>query len=265
MSTPGLEPLLVVAGEDVEPIIRSARARVAALTLQVRAVHHEIEVMDGVGLPDDAEVRRHLLGASLDERTAERRRELERELELERFEAEQRIRAASEQAATADEPRPAVLDIREVPQPDAEAEERPWSTDRCATTMSDAVLAALASAPLSPELDTTPIAPEPERAPEPEPASESVAVSYPGTAPATTESLAELLQAAIAAGIAQAVAAATASPISAVAPSTVRVAVASQAGPAGGRRPVRRLLHVDVVLPLVAAVLVLVVLLAWAG
>lgn len=76
------EPVLVARGTDVERLMRTARAEIAQLSLQIRSVDHEADELEADLASDDTSAR-DLLRVSLDELVESRRLELEQVLEQE--------------------------------------------------------------------------------------------------------------------------------------------------------------------------------------
>lgn len=100
MTVPQPEQVLVAGGDDVEPLLRTTRAEIARLSLQARALEHEAEQLEAALATDDVR-EAELLRASLDELVQSRRHELEQELEQEVVRAAALVAEAQQQAAVA--------------------------------------------------------------------------------------------------------------------------------------------------------------------
>jgi hypothetical protein len=201
-----------VPEEDAEPRVRSARAAVAMLSLQLRAAEHDAVDAEAVDPTIRFVAARAQLRDRLEHLIQHRRRELAAELEAAEAKAEQTVRAARAEASAL------------VAAAEAEHRER---------------MAILAARPIPP-------VPVPGTAVEP--------VAAPAAAPLDTAALSQAVAVAVA------------------------VALADRFPPqANGARPpgaalqrekeswLSILTHVDVLLPLMAAVIVLVILVAWVG
>ena len=211
------------ADERAEHIMRSSRAELARLSLELRAIRHKADVAEhthvavapspvaaGVDLPG----ARELLRSSLGEWVNTRREELAAELEEARHEAARIVASAHRRA------------------------------EAYVAEAHDGVLATL----LHPEQQLAPLPPLP-----PVVVPDELARQAP--APARTDIAA-------AAGSSEA-AATVAAILAAVQPPLATVA---DTPPASPRPPMwRRLLYADVLLPMIAALAVLIVLLAWVG
>lgn len=98
MSIPEPEQVLVAAGDEVEPLLRGARAQVAQLSLQLRSAEHEAGALEAALNEDDTSAR-DLLRAGLAELVESRRHELEQDLEQELVRAAAAVSAARSEAA----------------------------------------------------------------------------------------------------------------------------------------------------------------------
>ena len=94
-----LEPVLVARGEDVDQVVRTARAGIAILSLQLRSVQQAAGVAEAqeTAWPDEAV--REFLGSSLEARLARRRDEMARELDQVRSDAARLVLATRATAA----------------------------------------------------------------------------------------------------------------------------------------------------------------------
>lgn len=245
---------MVAHARDLDALVRSARAGVANVRLQLRSVQADLERVEHTSGGGDRAATRDLLGARLAEQLERRRRELADDLERARQEAALVIANAREEAA-------AIIAARQ------------RATSALTTCKSAAAGAPLRVEPPveEPPVDDPPSEPHHEVDAQPEPleqlsgvereqtpadAPEAVAPpALPLAAPTTLaaavpapEYLAQVVQAAVTASLASLGA-------TRAAPGPNRVVA---------RAPLRRrLLHLDVVLPLVAISVVLIVLLAW--
>ena len=245
-----LEPVEVARGEEVDQVVRSARAGIAILSLQLRSVQQAASVAEVQEAEWSVDAVRQFLGSSLESRLARRRDEMARELERVRSEAARLVLAtratAAELVAQAGEETLAVLLAGSTPLPAVPSlriiTERPYPMDEPGRRPE--VLA-----PGHPAVRSDPaftaIPPVERSVPDSPPvaAIHEVAVI---TLPETT----------------------TASPV--VPPTVVPAPVVVAANPAlvsEAPRPSRvsRFLYADVLLPMVAVLLLLVLLLAWVG
>ena len=103
---PALKPILVAADQDVDALIRTARANIARLSLELRVALKDATVaegeggdIDGANIGSDLIAAREFLRSALEPRIEERRRELAAQVEKERAEAARRIEAAQIEAA----------------------------------------------------------------------------------------------------------------------------------------------------------------------
>lgn len=102
---PTLKPILVAADQDVDALIRTARANIARLSLELRVVlndataaESEGDNLGGATIGSDLIAAREFLRSALDSRIEERRRELASQVEEGRAEAARRIEAAQIEA-----------------------------------------------------------------------------------------------------------------------------------------------------------------------
>ncbi len=292
---PALHAVLVVPEGEGDQLLRAARAELAVLSLQLRTAVHEAEVAEARAHRPDLSDARALLDASLEHTMAVRRRALDDELAEARSDAALAVAAArgaaadvvaaaSEEmlAALLEGVRPALIappSLRVVG--DGQAELAPPSSAKAEHPAGGAV------APPEPEPVTQTVAPS--LAAEPVVAAAAAAqVTAPAVeaaaarvaAPAV-EPAAESVEPAAVPGpvvaeppAVEAVTAPTAvhvvppSPIAppptlAIAPAPAPAQLAVATAP---RRPLlRRFFYVDVLLPMLAVLIVLVVLLAWVG
>lgn len=241
-SLPELTPVLVAADdEDVTEILRAARAEVAQLSLALRAANHELELaeqrrpeLDAALGEVDLAGARQFLRIVLEQHVAARRTELADELEETRTEAARIVASAEERA------------------------------DAHVATAREAALAAL----LQPAQPLPPLPPLP-AAVDDEDGPAAPAPDEPGR-----ETTVSHLQEVVADG-ADTTALGIASILSALQPVLAAQAVqpSPAAQPALTVRAVRtprpslasRLLFADVLLPMIAVVVVLIVLIAWVG
>ena len=259
---PELAPVLVATDDaGIEQMLQAARADVARLSLELRVARRKADAAErstaALEVPEptigdvDLQGARDLLQASLSERVAVRRAELAVELEQTRVESARVVASAQRQA------------------------------EAYVATAQDDVLAALFHPgnplrPLSP-LPTIDIAPPMDGTPDEsvedaddiarrDEVAPPLAVSVPAAdGQATTAGVAAILAALQPFLVAQAAAPAAVTVPIATAPIATAVApVAPLPGPP--RPPVwSRLLYADVLLPLIAVVVVLVILIAWVG
>lgn len=290
MSLPEPEQVLVAAGDEVEPLLRAARAQIAQLSLQLRSADHEANELEAA-LSEDDTSGRDLLRAGLDELIESRRHELAQDLEQELARAADVVSAARSEAARIRLTAPPVepsggTGARRLQVVADDEGDDPSSDDQPPAELAD-------------EKAPPPDPPEPvetagvddrawraavpgvyEGAPEPAPAHEAVvaqeqpsekADAAPRSDPdlASAPLLRELVSAAVTAAVSQALGAVGAarqspSPVWTDQPTGVNPML-----PVNARAPRppfwRQLLHVDVILPLVLVVIVFVVLLAWVG
>jgi hypothetical protein len=286
---PALRQVLVVAEDDVDEVVRSTRARIARLALGVRTAEQDADAAEREVRTWEVAAARDFLSASVEQKMESRRLEMARELEQAKAEAARlvlssRSEAAAILAAASEETRSLLLTRAAAPPPPggrslrvvAEAPE----PDR--EPLPALVHAPVASVLVEPEplADPEP-APEPlvEPAPVPQPA--VVVEAAPVVAPApepvpvvaplpVTESVpvvAYLPLASSAPGPASQMATITL-PAEAVAQLLADPArhFAGRGAAVGGRRPhLGRFLYLDVLLPMIAVLVVLIVLLAWVG
>lgn len=253
---------VVAAGdEDVDAVVRAARAHVARLSLELRSLRHEAELAQPTaddpgagGEVLDIPAARQFLHAGLENRLSSRRREMRIELDEARTAAALRIRDAQDESArlvgVAREELMAALvsatgrpdgvarsgvraSQRQMAEPTAgrialePATPSPWAP------IADGVVApteARVALPLAPPATPTLVLPAPVVAPAPAPASSMPPPAAPAPSPAPTPH------------------------------------VPAPRAPAPGRRKPSlraKFLHADVMLPLIAVVIVLVVLVAW--
>lgn len=284
MSEHSLRTVTVFDGPDVQPAVHAARAGVAVLALQVRAAVHEADLAER-----SRDVRwesaREVLRMSLDELLDERRSALDHALAEARAEAATTVAAAHAEAdRIVVEARRRQVEIRQRLDPD---EPRPGGGPPAEPTAVTPPRSAYAEPPVDePEkavvepAESEAVAGTETHEPDPEPAwgeEPPDSATHPSSADAagslgpqpqalllTAEGVAQLLQAAVAAGVSQAFLATGGAPTPTPLPAPP-LAVPS-ATPVVVRRPLwRRLLYVDVVLPLIAVLVVVVVLLAWVG
>lgn len=243
-SLPALRPVLVAPAHAVEELVRSRRATTAMLALQLRAAEHDHPERDEPGQDDDEvdlNAARALLVAALDDRVARRRQELAEQLERERASAATVVSTAQAEAAalvaTASDERLQVL---------LDGIQPTSGSTPSLRVVSDADALAVAAAVPRVSADV-------ELGDAPTAAALTIAAHPAGGLPAAPVELAAVHAAAIAAAsqlIRQSESAAS--------------PAASQGAPAA--RTFRgRWLYVDVLLPMVAVVIVLIVLLAWVG
>lgn len=226
--TPALRSVMATPDAQTDPLVRSARADVARLSLQVRTAQDEFDRAQQRPLVDRTSAR-ELLQTSLDEVVLARRRELSRVLDEERRAAERVVAEAHEEAA-------AIV---------AAALAARVQNDEHA-----AGAAAVATAPSDPGAPASAIDP-------PTPAVPMIKPPPPSAVP-PPEYLAQVVQAAVTATLAQVGVAALAG--------GMRPAPQGRASVVANRPSFRRrLLHLDVLLPLIAVLLVFLVLLAWVG
>lgn len=282
-SPPVLHPVLVVADTELEPLARSARASVAMLALQLRAALRDAdagqrdEPSDPTGEDTNDPRMLELLRSSLEERVERRRHDLAQELGDVRAEAAASIAAARTEvaslvAAAREEMLQALAGAGEPPVAAAPPNLRivtGGGVDGHAVTVhsltrSPAVtpnegMPASQDAVARPR---DPAVPEPERQPAAESKPQPRAEAQPQPEPQPRPELRP-----------QPVAAVFAEPSVPVtdylAPAVVTLSPppgsAASVKPAGGRPLWARYLYLDVVLPLVAVIVVLIVLLAWLG
>jgi hypothetical protein len=96
---PVLTPVAVVAEADVDQLVRTARAGVAMLSLQLRTAVNDAAAAEVVDEHVDLSGAHDLARASLDRYVADRRRELAEELEQARADAAFTVTAARTEAA----------------------------------------------------------------------------------------------------------------------------------------------------------------------
>lgn len=285
LGLPRLTPVPVVAAGEVDELVRSARAGVAMLSLRLRTVLNDVAVAERGDPQVDLFHARELARSSLDQHVWGRRRELAEELEQARADAAFTVTAARTEAAelvaaATEETRqillaglsplpPAPLGLRVVP--DGPVSPVVPSHPSVRQLAESAREARLAGASVEPEVAALLIAPlfepEPEREVAPhldlrldEPVQEASARS--AAAPAAPME--------VAVPVTQAVYVDVDAPVPL--PLGVSESHASGNGTAVGiatEQPAHpalsRFLYVDVVLPMIAVLVVLVVLLAWVG
>ncbi len=276
--------VLAASGPAVEPLFRTARAEVAQLALLVRATLREAEVVEEQ-LRDDASSADHeLLRAGLDELVVARRAEFAQALEAERADAARVVDAAH------DEVRNQAAALARMAAETAIVDDRPTDLDEVAEVEEPARrLQIVASPQMAPPSrndvadadDEDPKSVKPPEPPEPvesgtDPAQGNDSTSV-GVDRASLDALTSLIQAAVSAGVAQVIGSASPVPTNPTFghptygyPATGYPATAGP-GSAHASAPLdrpsfrRRIAHLDVVAPLIAVVLVLVVLVAWLG
>ncbi|MGH9273321.1 MAG: hypothetical protein ACRDZU_01635, partial [Acidimicrobiales bacterium] len=96
---PGLTPVLVAEEEDVDELVRTARAGIAVLALQLRAARHEAGVAASQGGDWDAGAARAFLVTTVEERMKARRVEMAKELEQARTDAARLVLSSRAEAA----------------------------------------------------------------------------------------------------------------------------------------------------------------------
>ncbi|MGH9084404.1 MAG: hypothetical protein ACRDYW_03030 [Acidimicrobiales bacterium] len=259
---PALRPTLVVDVDEAEAMVRASRAQVAVLSLQVRDASEPLPAapVESVGA---AEV---LLRSSLDQRLAARRLEISDELERTRTEAAALVASARTEAAS-------IVS-------DATAETvqillrgiRPPTTLRVVTERLAPAVAPHPAGSTGVQLEASPDD-GPDRSPD-LPTQGRSALEGSVTR-AVSAALAEVFAAGHPVGVSAGAGLPAAEPASAgptltVARSSEPAGVPVQSGHGrltagqGGSR-VARVLYADVILPMVAVVIVLVILLAWVG
>ena len=281
------EQVLVARDVDVEPLLRAARAEIAQLSLQIRSANREADEIEAA-LAEHESSARDLLRTSLDELIESKRQELESELEHELVRAAAVVSAAQEEVARSslgpsgrmEDPMgparatpPEQLPSRRL-QVVADDEtdgddEAGGSEDLGPDAIAPAVQVGISiDAPLAGSRPLSDVQDVDDQVPPLTPEAQPV-----GDIPSDPALLRELVSAAVTAAVAQAVSALQTGirPVSAApmasAPETTGVHTAIPVHPPQRPRPSlwRRLLHVDVLLPLVLVVIVFVVLLAWVG
>lgn len=289
MTSGELQTMLVASPEDVEPLIRAARAKVAMLSLQLRSALRDADELEQQMAAADEPGAVAGLRSCLDEMVQSRRRELDRVLADERADADRLIDAARSEAA-------AIIaraaEDRAARQAEADqrtrAEAAAPSPSSLAPPTADAgfppavggaeasspALRVVTGEPLD-EHDIEPPVPVP-----PETPIERASTTAEAAPEGLPEMVGQLIDAAIAAAVTQVLnargpmtAAAAPWPPAAAGPAATWPAGAEQprlspepANTVQHREPRRRsLLHLDVVLPLLAVLIVFVVLLAWVG
>lgn len=285
MSALGVAPVTVAADAEVEPLLRWARAGVARRALELRATRYEIDRLDESDRGRDD--RAAELAACLNEALDQRRRELRVELDTARCLAAESVAAARAMAAR-DEAASEAASLPSVAPPSVAALAVPAAiggggamglaqpSDQVVTEVLEGEADDLQATAGDPSDETSsnerPLAGD-EPVPEvptveeagPDQSADGIEVVRARTASGTpsmgtavpaappADDLARLVQLAVTTGIAELLKAAAMAPERGAATETMLI-----------RPPVRRrLLHVDVVLPLVLVVIVLVVLLAW--
>jgi hypothetical protein len=281
---PGLAPVLVAEEAEVDELVRTARAGVALLSLQVRNAKEEASRAAAASLDWDLDAARALLTTTIEERMRARRVQMAQELEATRTDAARLVLATRSEAAamitaageeTLDvllagtapaaveapslravggAPPDADADIREVEQPHAASDARgarppePALSVVSVTPLGEpAPMVAPAEAPepvVEPDLVVTP--PAPAAIPQP-----TAMIEAPGPAPTVCVPVGPASEVVTAA-------AAAAAAVAAPAPAPAAV-------PGPGRSRLAQFLYVDVLLPMVAVLVILVVLLAWIG
>lgn len=241
---PDLTPLLVVDDKDVEELIRSARADLAKLSLELRALQREAATAREALTAGDAEPSLDLAGAQellrtgVEARLARRRVERRAEIERAQREASRRIAdAEAEASALVDAARAELL--RALAGSSSTPHREPYPTDDSEwRPRTDPVPPALPSPPPAPPVMDEPQPPSP-----PRPVLDEAPASPPDVDRAPP------------------------SPPLAVAEVTVFAAPSPRPAGRPGRGVHRNwwqgLLHLDVLLPLLAVLIVAVVLLAW--
>lgn len=230
-----VQAALVAPEGEVEPMLRSARATVAKLSLRLRSLTHEAEQLERAATPDTSAAAR-VLEASLQEMVEARRCELERELDEERQRAAELLESARREAAASSEELrgAAAAEIEDLTAPHAVA-----------------VPVAVGTPPGADGGGAAPQSPWAPPADEPPPDVPRAVSSPTGPAPVLLD--VQALTGAVAAAVATALAQTR----------TVARAHPTEAAVTRQRSFRERALHLDVVLPLLAAAIVCLVLLAW--
>jgi hypothetical protein len=278
---PALRQVLVVAEEDVDEVVRSTRAGIARLALRVRTAVQDADAAERHVRTWEVTAVRDFLSASVDQKMESRRLEMANELEQAKAEAARlvlssRSEAAAILTAASEETRSLLLARAIAPAPPAARSLRvvgdaPAPVIHPKRTVVHASLAVPLAEP-EPVMVPEPLV-EPALQPEPvaEPLAEPVLEPAPVVAPLpATESVpvvAHLPLALSTPGPAPQMATITL-PAEAVAQLLADPArhLAGRDAAAGARRPhLGRFLYLDVLLPMIAVLVVLVVLLAWVG
>lgn len=257
---PHLSPVQVLDEEKAEDLVRAARAGLALLSLQLRSLPTPAPAGADERDPADAGAAEVLLRTSLERTVDVRRIELRDELEQVRADAAAHVAAARHEAATI------VADATDATLQVLLQGVRPVSPGANLRVVTDD------HAGRSP----VPTVDEEEPAPEPEervrgghPASGFGGAALEGS---VTRAVSAALAEVFAAG--QAAVALHGAPTPASTSWTVDVAPPPVPGPSSPAEPaaapatasrLRRFLYVDVVLPMIAVLIVLVILLAWVG
>lgn len=229
--TPAVRPVMAAPDSEIEPLIRSARASVARIALQVRTTQYEVERVERSPSDEDRDAASTLLATSLAELVEDRRRDLLRGLDEARTEAAHAVSAARQEAAARALAATAVVD-----------DQRPAEPSAATAVAAPPVAEPAADRPVPWPDPVTTVAPPPDP---------------PVAAGLRPEELGLLVQAAVTASLSQITAAAIAANATAGSAAPTQVLV---------RRPLwRRFLYLDVALPLIAVLAVVVVLLAWVG
>jgi len=263
---PTLSPVLVAGEGDVDELVRTARAGVAILSLRLRTAQQEADLAAREHPVWDLAAARELVNASVGQRMQTRRVEMADELERARSEAARRVLSARAEAAdliaSASEETLAVLlagaarvepsvapNLRVVSEPELYVPPAPYVPPaRVAEPHPVAMPAPLAE-------------PEPESPADPLPAAVAGQVRV-AVAAAVREVVAEVVPAPVAEPVSPGVPAPEpASQPTIVTPPSAPAAAATSEDRSG----VARFLYLDVLLPMVAVLVLLIVLLAWIG
>lgn len=241
-------PVLVAPAEAVESLLRSEQATIAKLTLRLRDLVHEVETAAAETSQVDHHEAREVLRQSLDELVERRRRELEEMLDGVRSEARTVVESARVDAAAIARD----LERATAPQPRPELSPPPRLRVVDLRDLEPVQLAAAVPVEV-PEVvrethrDATPAAGDVTRNPDPP--------------ELTAEHLAPVVEAAVAAALGGVAAMAGLLSANVVPPSAaVPAAVVVDRAPTW-----RRFLYADVILPLVAVLIVVIIVFAWAG
>lgn len=245
---PSLKPVSVAPADQVECAVRAARADVARLKLQVRAIEHGADAAEveaaAVGHVDvvDLNGTQEFLRAALEHRLTARRRELADEVARAREEATRLVSAAHSEAAAL--------------------------VDAARGDMLNALLGQPAVAPAPPGPHLRVVAPEPVARPAIPAEHPAAGATPPLTDPAVAELL-QLLQAVVTPQVSEQVTTGATERVTPAFGAALLPPPALAPGQVAESRTkasvVARFMYLDVILPLVAVLIVIVVLLAWVG
>jgi hypothetical protein len=257
---PPLEPVQVARDDEVEALVRAARAGIAMLSLQLRSARQDAELVEQRAQESDLTGARDLIDTSLEHWMESRRLQMAQELEQAREDAANLVSTAHEEAAEvvarASEETLAVLLAGMRGRPEGVAPSLRVVPEQRAAPVAPLVPS---GHPAVAPVMTPSIAPAPEVEPVPEPGAGPVVVPVvaPDPVPVVEPVPGPLPQPAVIT-----MSETTSTPAVVVAPGTPTSAESTSAT-APGR--LEGFLYLDVLLPMVAVLVVLIVLLAWVG